>query len=450
MSYSADYLAHTPDVYLRLGDAGTPGFAGTMADSSGNARDAPYTSTTGLTFNQAGAIVGDPDGALLFSSGIVPAGNVPIVPYGSWMNRATFTALCWFKTSNTGLNYAWTRWGSSTASQVWALDLNTSDVVRGYSRIAGATRMCSATVTGLRDNNWHMMALSYDGAQLRLLVDGVLVSTVAIVGTPPAPASEGMRVGHRTSEPNGDNFSGVLDECGFGPLISDADITTLYETGLDLGPPDPVPVSPLTVRVLDAGHVDFNAVYNLSKQDRANQVVVTGPFTVPPESRTVYAADSEVPISLVIETDYTDDALAEYVGLLNINSDDSDRWTADEFTFYADLEPVRVTHPAELFNDQNHPLAQLAPCVISGIPASQNPTGGTWYAGQIVAATFVLERQRYRVRLKLRRTLPRAQIETDETLRAYLAYEDLEYVPVNIEDLDPAMSIFDCRLLRKA
>lgn len=222
---------------------------------------------------------------------------------------------------------------------------------------------------------------------------------------------------------------------------------TIPGAGSDYGVAIDGSVDEENMRVLDADQVEFSAVYNLSKIDRANQIVVTGPFITGEDSITVQGnATDQAPIALVIETDMIDRDVARYVGLFNITSDDSDRWKADEFTFLADLDPIHVVGPRGLFNDADYPLAMHAPCVITGLPSTQNPTGGTWYAGQIVGATFVIEGGRYKVRLRLRRSLPRPEVLTSDW--EYLAYSD---VPSHItyDDLDPAMSYYDMRLLRK-
>lgn len=91
MSYSSTILADTPQAYYRLDQtSGT-----TAVDSSGNGYNATLPST-GIVYSQTGAIIGDTDTSMLFSSTATMA-----LPYT--LNPSTWTALSlefWIKTSS--------------------------------------------------------------------------------------------------------------------------------------------------------------------------------------------------------------------------------------------------------------------------------------------------------------------------------------------------------------
>lgn len=226
MSYSSSVLAHSPHLYLRCGESS----GATAADSSGNGRDATIAGT--ITYGVAGAILGDSDTAFTLP-GTTSTGSISLA-YSSWMNVSTFTTLCWFKTSDTGINYLVTRWSSSAGSSVWGLDLQSSDVIRAYARLNGNVRTVSATVTGLRDNAWHLAAVTYDGTDLILNVDGVTEGSAAWAGPLTQPTASAITPGWRTAGASTEQLNGSLDEVYFGPALTEAQILALYEAATEL------------------------------------------------------------------------------------------------------------------------------------------------------------------------------------------------------------------------
>jgi hypothetical protein len=226
VSYSSDVLALSPDAYYRLGEAsGT-----TLVDSSGNARDGTYTGT--VTYGVTGIPGAAGNKAVTFPG---TSGNHAQVNYASWMDHAhSLSVGCWFKTTNTGLNYMVQRWHSSTTTLLeWGIDLNTSNAVRAYVYSGGAQRVMSATVTGLRDGNWHMVVATWDDTSnvLTLYVDGVSVGTpLSTSGAIQALASGDLFIGRRGATAT-NYFNGTLDEVFVANALNSTQVAALYTSG---------------------------------------------------------------------------------------------------------------------------------------------------------------------------------------------------------------------------
>lgn len=177
-------------------------------------------------------------------------------------------------------------------------------------------------------------------------------------------------------------------------------------------------------RILSADHVSFAARYGLAKSDRVNSWRVT----LPDGTSELVTEGGPARVESAIQTSATDHRDARSVGRFNLNGSDSDGWKADRFTWYADMDPHRLRYPHLLFWDDVTFLRwfQFDPIVVDGIPAYQNPTGETWYAGQLAAAEFVLADGHYSVDMETRRNLPLPQpdepyVPVDTALAEYLA-----------------------------
>lgn len=223
MAYSDEVLADGPLAYYRLGETS----GAIVTDSSGNGRNGAYSGT--VTQGVTGALAADADTAL----GLGGSGYA-LVNHASWMNVSTVTVEIWFRTTQTGAQSLIARYGSSSVSEVIALDLSTSNVVRAYGNFSGV-KIASATVTGLRDGNWHHAVGTYDGSAIRLYIDGTQVASVAATGTPQS-GSLGYRFGSRNASPN-NNLIGAIDEAAiYGTALSDARIATHYTAGATVPP----------------------------------------------------------------------------------------------------------------------------------------------------------------------------------------------------------------------
>lgn len=178
--------------------------------------------------------------------------------------------------------------------------------------------------------------------------------------------------------------------------------------------------------ILNAEWCDLNATWSLSKNDRPDTVVVTGPFATPTALTKVTAtADDPVPITTVIDTDMTDWQPGQALADLNLTTRDSDRWAFDEFVFFADLDPLRFIKRGFWFVDGAGMVQALnTQVVVSPIPEDQNPTGVDWLAGTPTAASFTLAGGRFYATIRLDRNLPKPATQVGANI-GYLDAEQL-------------------------
>jgi hydrogenase maturation factor HypE len=99
----------------------------------------------------------------------------------------------------------------------------------GYIRVSGADRDALGTAA-LAANTWTHLAVTYDGATLRLFVNGVQAGTRAIAGAV-AASSNPLRIGGNTVW--GEYFSGLIDEVRvYSRVLTAAEITTDMNTAV--------------------------------------------------------------------------------------------------------------------------------------------------------------------------------------------------------------------------
>ena len=167
--YSATVLADSPAAYWRLGEAsGT-----TAADASGNGRAGSYLNTP--TLGQPGALSGDANTAVAFNG----TNEYVQVPYAGPLNPATFTVEAWafvtggqgtFRSLVTSRDYAA---GNSRGYVLYAGNDNNWQFWTGN----GSWEVLDGPAVTL--NQWTHLVASYDGASMRLYVNGALASSQA-------------------------------------------------------------------------------------------------------------------------------------------------------------------------------------------------------------------------------------------------------------------------------
>ncbi len=131
-------------------------------------------------------------------------------------------------------------WSTAAGGGRYELQLTAGNVLQGVMRGAGTTNYIATGSGTVTDTAWHSAALSYDGTNMRVFLDGSLQATVAAVSSSSPNSTLEMYVGAR---PSGEQpFQGSLDEvrisrvarytsgytAASAPFTSDSNTIALY------------------------------------------------------------------------------------------------------------------------------------------------------------------------------------------------------------------------------
>ncbi|MEY3368393.1 MAG: hypothetical protein RI973_1548, partial [Bacteroidota bacterium] len=139
--------------------------------------------------------------------------GMSFVEYAPLFPRDTFTLSCWVKVGDNNDKTAIFDFGSSLGKNWWLHTTPTAagkGVVFGVGRSPGDVTELSYIFPTATANDWHNIAVTYNGASLLLYVDGELVKTVATT------LDEAQSVLFLGQKPDGSGkFNGKLDELRF-------------------------------------------------------------------------------------------------------------------------------------------------------------------------------------------------------------------------------------------
>lgn len=234
MSYSSEVLADAPLAYYRLGEAsGT-----TMLDSSGNGRDGTYFNSPGL--GTTGLLTGDVDTCVTFDG----SDDMGAVAAASWQQQSVFTIEAVIATTGGDTIVArrdgvfddpvsFTSWQLRIAANYYGAGSHALYFMSVDSATANAN---VAVPTGLANGVTYHVAATYDGADVRIYVNGALAVTQAIAGVN-AAVSNGFSIGARRN-PSAvtEAFSGKIDEVAYyGTALSGTRIAAHYAAATAVG-----------------------------------------------------------------------------------------------------------------------------------------------------------------------------------------------------------------------
>lgn len=207
-TYASEVAADTPLAWWRQGDAsGT-----TMADSSGNSRSGTYSGS--YTLGAAGLITGDSDTCVDYSGGSALVANA------AWMDVATMAIEAVIKPDTVpgGGGYAFiaSRDTNGTDGPWWfvlhggKIELACWPNGTGLTQLAGATTLTAG-------NKYHVVG-TYDGANMKVFVNGTQDGSVAKTGNLTGFNAPGIKIGNWP----GANlpFDGKIDEVAFYSSLS--------------------------------------------------------------------------------------------------------------------------------------------------------------------------------------------------------------------------------------
>jgi hypothetical protein len=223
-------------------------FNGNAMDSSGNGNNGVlqtgWVGTSAATAVDGGTLpvlvadrFGRPNMAYYFNNGATVK-----VPYNSTLNPQTFTILLWLKRDGTNANnymFSLDRWnGYKFQLQSGNLPFLTVNTSTGdHDQDDGGTAIDSAGV-------WRHVAVSFTPGTEKFYIQGKLVATETVTGTPLTVSSTiNLAIGNElpkenynltnSNDPNyfygGDYFMGALDEVRFyNTVLTDAEILSIY------------------------------------------------------------------------------------------------------------------------------------------------------------------------------------------------------------------------------
>ena len=211
-----------------------PGLVAAYSFDQGSGTTAPDASGTGntgtLTNGAAWSSTGKYGGAISFDG---VNDSVTVADSASLDLTSGMTLEAWVRPSTTGWPYRTVLMKEQTGNLAYALYL--TDATRPLTTaIIGGGEKVAQSGTALTANTWVHLASTYDGTNLRLYVNGTLVTTTAATGAI-SVSSGALRIGANliwTEEA----FAGLVDEVRvYNRALLAAEVTS--DMNAPLGPP---------------------------------------------------------------------------------------------------------------------------------------------------------------------------------------------------------------------
>jgi hypothetical protein len=222
-SYQDTVLDSGPVSYWRLGES-----SGTSATDSKGGRTGTYTN--GPTLSQNGALAADADTA----TGLDGSNDYVNVPWAAALNPAQYTLELWARP--TGAANTWrtaaSTWQQNGADwQGYALGLD--DTNHWMAQTGNGTVAVAVTGPTVVYNTWTHVVETYDGATLRLYVDGASAGSLATTSYAAAPSPMAFEIG---AEYSGGTrvafFPGQIDDVAFyNTALTATQIQLHYDSG---------------------------------------------------------------------------------------------------------------------------------------------------------------------------------------------------------------------------
>jgi RHS repeat-associated protein len=224
--YAATVTSTPPAAYWRVGETSGSTFASAIGTFNGTWTNTP-------TINAAGAIAGDPNGAVALSAASLQYGTVASSPSLGFTNNMTIEA--WVKQAATGTLQAVVGKPLTTATPaenyaIWIDATNKPRVEFGNGTLSVQVTAPTALAGG-----WHHIVGTFASGVATLYVDGSQANTGSTVGLTTLASNTGtLDVGHAGT---GNYFGGSLDELAiYGSALTAAAVATHYAQGTTLAP----------------------------------------------------------------------------------------------------------------------------------------------------------------------------------------------------------------------
>lgn len=131
------------------------------------------------------------------------------IPHNSSLNLSTFTIGAWVKSSQTTAFNRIVFKGANSSGQNYSLCVNSGRAHIRYDESPAGAHFAEGT-TNVADGQWHYLSGTFDGANLKIYVDGVLEQTTASTAIP-ATANTNVLIGSEGTA-SAQCFNGKIDE----------------------------------------------------------------------------------------------------------------------------------------------------------------------------------------------------------------------------------------------
>jgi hypothetical protein len=219
-SYTALIASLAGLVHWRLGEA-----SGNFDDLTGNGRT--LTATATLNYSRPSLLAGETGNFAIQPNGTTGFGSIA---HAAWMNVTTQASWYgWIK--GTGTTQAFLNRDDGGANRAWSIEVDASgNLAITIHFTSGSPAFKTFTASGaINDGNAHFVAITYDGAHVKIFIDGTRYLKTAETRTISAPTSA-VRLGATTAGTKFTNYT--LDEWGMvGRAISQGEILDIYQRG---------------------------------------------------------------------------------------------------------------------------------------------------------------------------------------------------------------------------
>ena len=203
----------------------------------GNANDI-MDGNPGALFGDATYAVGKVGQAFSFDG----AGDSVVVPHGPSLNLIDFTLEAWIKPSRTTPGQYQAIITKNITPRPPSLWLYDDNIVRVYF---DPVSLAAGSTTALTLGNWHHLAATYDGAAVKIYINGVLDVSVPATDTPATSVRPLLFGAGRDN--NSFFFQGLMDDVAvYNRALIAEEVQSIYEAGSagKLPPPPPEPIAP--------------------------------------------------------------------------------------------------------------------------------------------------------------------------------------------------------------
>lgn len=216
--YDGVVTGDSPAGYWRLGE----GSGTTANDETSNNHDGTYEGDP--TLGTSGLLADDSNTAITLDG----TGDRVRIPDDAAWDSDTLTLEAWVTTSANVLQQIVTRDGDT--DRVWQFRMDADGKVRVVFFISGSPIEVVGT-SAINDSGTHHVVATYDGADIRVYVDGTEENSSAQTGALDDGAND-ILIGARERNGPTEHWTGVMDEVAiFGDALTSAEVQQHYNAG---------------------------------------------------------------------------------------------------------------------------------------------------------------------------------------------------------------------------